>query len=176
MSSQRVNAPAECVFVHASTVCVCFRERAWVINEGSWMASAGHDSTTARKSFLLSPWTADSELAGIFCWLLKSHHKGAVIITPITASQQKARAVAIKKEIKAAINDISFPVYGGERPRLMVEMWTYMYLLHQQYVWCGNAIGCVDIWTLKNYLCSSECMERLLNVSINDHLHKEESG
>ena len=37
-----------------------------VINGRSWMASAGHDSTTARKSFLLPPWTADSELAGIF--------------------------------------------------------------------------------------------------------------
>ncbi len=46
--------------------------------------------------------------------MLKSHHKDAVIITPITASQQKARGVAIKKEIKAVVNDISLPVYGGE--------------------------------------------------------------
>lgn len=36
-----------------------------MINERGWMASAGHDSTTARKSLLPSPWTADSELAGI---------------------------------------------------------------------------------------------------------------
>lgn len=113
-----------CVCVHASTLraCVSVCASGWVINERSWIASAGHDSTTERKSFLLSPWTADSELAGIFCWLLKSHHRGAVIITPITASQQRASGDAIKKEIKVAINDTSLPVYGL-RPRLWVEMW-----------------------------------------------------
>lgn len=46
-----VYAPAEC------TVCVpymrvCFQASGWVINERGWMASAGHDSTTERKSFL----------------------------------------------------------------------------------------------------------------------------
>lgn len=34
--------------------CVCVSLSGWVINEHGWMASAGRDSTTARKSFLLS--------------------------------------------------------------------------------------------------------------------------
>lgn len=61
--SQRMHLRSLCVFMRA-WFCVCASW--WVINERSWIASAGYDSTTARKSFLLSPWTADSELAGIF--------------------------------------------------------------------------------------------------------------
>lgn len=72
--SQPMRLRSFCLRVRASTVRMCVSECAsgWVINERSWMASVGHDSTTARKSFLLSPWTADSELTGIFadCWNL----------------------------------------------------------------------------------------------------------
>ena len=113
---QHLQSVCVCVCVCASTVwvCVCVG----VINGRSWMASAGHDSTTARKSFLLPPWTADSELAGIFflffCWLLKSHHEGAVIITPNHSSTARASGgVAIRGEIKAAISDIGFLFVGG---------------------------------------------------------------
>lgn len=55
------------------------------MNVAGWRQRA----MTARlrgKSFLslsLSPWTADSELAGFFLLIAKiTHHKGAVIITP----------------------------------------------------------------------------------------------
>lgn len=106
-----------CVWVCVFPACAF----GWVINERSRVASAGHDSTTERKSFLLPPWTADSELAGISCWLLKSHHGGAVIITPITASQRRASRLAVKKEIEVAVNDISSAAYG-QRPELWVEI------------------------------------------------------
>lgn len=51
------------------------------------MASAGRDSTTARKSFPLPLWTADSELKGGLRRLLKSLLRAVVVITPITTSQ-----------------------------------------------------------------------------------------
>lgn len=44
-----------------------------------------------------------------------------VIITPITASQQKAWGVAIRKKIEVAISDISCLL--EEMPRLLVEVW-----------------------------------------------------
>lgn len=52
-------------------------------------------------SLSLSPHTADSELAVTFSAdCEKSHHKGAVIITPITASQLRARGVGVKEKRK----------------------------------------------------------------------------
>lgn len=82
-----------------------------MINERGWMASAGHDSTTERKSFLFSLWTADSELRGVLHRLLKWHLRAAVVITPITTSQHssgrgRAWGFSLRKEGKGS-NDIS---------------------------------------------------------------------
>lgn len=82
--------------LYASPTCVCVSTQAsgWVINERGWMASVGYDSTTERKSFLFSLWTADSELKGVLHRLLKSHLRAAVVITPITTSQHSGGGVS----------------------------------------------------------------------------------
>ena len=122
-------APAECIHV---SVCVCMRQLyvcvsvcvricEWLMNVAGWRQRAMTARLQGNHFFPLRGLLIQSSQE--FCWLLKPHHKGAVIITPITASQQRARRVAIKKEIKTAINDISLLVYGGgERPKLSVEM------------------------------------------------------
>lgn len=59
--------------LYASPMCVFSAQvSGLVINERGWMASAGHDNTTERKSFIFSWWTADSELKGVWHRLLKS--------------------------------------------------------------------------------------------------------
>lgn len=126
----------KCVFVCLHAFAVCVSAFVWVINERSWMASAGHDSTTARKSFLLSLRTADSELTGMFCWFLRLHHEGAVIITPITASQQKVRGVTNKEEIKAVMSDISFLGYWriGQGCGLKCSSFTYNHTICTSFI------------------------------------------
>lgn len=108
-----------CACMHLLYVrfCVCICQ--WLMNVAGWRQRAMTARLQGNYFFSLRGLLIQSSQE--FCWLLKSQHEGAVIITPISASQQKARKGAIGKEIKVAVSDIS--CLCKEKPRLLVEVW-----------------------------------------------------